>query len=50
MNATVRNLEHHLAQMSNLIEERLLGSLPRKAEVNPKKSLKGVTLRGGKQL
>ncbi|XP_039126953.1 uncharacterized protein LOC120263114 [Dioscorea cayenensis subsp. rotundata] len=49
-NATVWNLEHHMAQMSKLIEERLLGSLPRNTEINPKESLKGVSLRSGKQL
>ncbi|XP_039119526.1 uncharacterized protein LOC120255785 [Dioscorea cayenensis subsp. rotundata] len=49
-NATVRNLEHHIAQMSKIIEERLPGSLPSSTEVNPKESRKVITLRSGKQL
>ncbi|XP_039143939.1 uncharacterized protein LOC120281068 [Dioscorea cayenensis subsp. rotundata] len=49
-NATVRNLEHHMAQISKLIEERLPGFLPSNTKVNPQESLKSVTLRSGKQL
>ncbi|XP_039130917.1 uncharacterized protein LOC120267328 [Dioscorea cayenensis subsp. rotundata] len=40
-NATVRNLEHQVAQIS---------TLPSNTMANPKESLKGVTLRDGKQL
>ncbi|XP_039146832.1 uncharacterized protein LOC120284087 [Dioscorea cayenensis subsp. rotundata] len=39
-NAIVRNLEHHIAQMSKIIEERLPDSLPSNTEINPKESLK----------
>lgn len=49
-NANVRNLEHHMAQMSKLNEKQLLDSLPRNTEVNPKEFLKVVTWRSGKQL
>lgn len=49
-NAIIRNLEHHMAHMSKIIEERLLSSLPSNPEVNFKESLKGVTLRSGKKL
>lgn len=49
-NATMRHLEHDMAHMSKLIEKRLPGSLPSNIEVNPKESLKAVTLRNGKQL
>lgn len=49
-NATVKNLEHHMSQMSKLIEENLLGFLSSNTEVNHKKSPKGVILRNGKEL
>lgn len=37
-------------KLSKLIKERLSGSLPSNMEVNPKESLKALTLRSGKQL
>ncbi|KAH7651017.1 hypothetical protein IHE45_20G029300 [Dioscorea alata] len=49
-NATVRNLEHQMAQLSKLVEERLPGSLPSNTVVNPREYLKGVQLRSGKQV
>jgi len=49
-NTTVRNLEHQMAPMSKLLEERLPGSFPSNTVVNPKESLKGVQLRSGKHL
>ncbi|XP_039126993.1 uncharacterized protein LOC120263170 [Dioscorea cayenensis subsp. rotundata] len=49
-NAIVWNLEHHMAQMSKLIEEKLSGSLPNTTKINPKESLKGVSLNSRKQL
>lgn len=49
-NTTVRNLEHHIAQISKLIEERFSSSLPNNMEIHPMESLKAMTLRSGKQL
>ncbi|XP_039145544.1 uncharacterized protein LOC120282760 [Dioscorea cayenensis subsp. rotundata] len=46
----MRNLEHQVAQMSKLLEERLSGTLPSNTVANPKESLKGVSLRSWKKL
>lgn len=46
----MKNLENQVAQIAKTLAERLLGSLPSNTEVNPKESLKSVTLRIGKEL
>lgn len=48
--ASLKNLEQHVVQISRSLVECPQGSLPSKMEVNPPKSLKAIILRSGKEL
>lgn len=46
----MKNLENQIAQIAKTLVEWLSGSLPSNTKVNPKESLKAITLKWGKEL
>ena len=48
--ASIQNLEVQMGQISNLLNARPQGTLPSNTEINPRKHLKVITLRSGKEL
>ncbi|XP_027156543.1 uncharacterized protein LOC113757463 [Coffea eugenioides] len=45
-----RNVEVQLGQIANVVNNRNQGNLPGKTEVNPRKHVKAITLRSGKEV
>ena len=47
---SIHNLENQIGQLVNLISRRQQGSLPGNTELNPKKLMKAMSLKGGKEM
>ncbi|KAL5560451.1 hypothetical protein UlMin_036662 [Ulmus minor] len=48
--ASIRNLEHQVAEISKLLTERAQETFPSNTERNPREEAKAITLRSGKEL
>ena len=48
--ASIRNLEHQVGEISNLLEVRSQGVLLIKTDINPKEHVKAISFRSGKKL